>query len=430
MKILLIHQNFPGQFKHLFQHLRTDPRITDMRAFAMRDVAPEDRGTVIDCRQYLQTPPASWPLIDDLAAKTARGMAVSRACDALKRAGFVPDVILGHPGWGEMVFIRDCFPDARIICFFEFYYRTQGLDFGFDPEFPATQEQAWGVTLKNAMNHFALEMCDTGISPTAWQRQTYPAQWHDKIKVLHDGVDTALFAPDPNAALQIADQALTRGDGLVTFTARSLEPYRGFHSVMRALPRILKDAPHARVVFLGGDGVSYGTKAPGGRNWRPYLQQQLGDAVDWSRVYFLGKQPYPIYRRVLQASTVHLHFNYPFVLPWSLLDAMACECAIVASDTGPVQDVISHDAQGLLVDIFDPEAIAAATVRLVASDTDRARLGRAARQWAVQERDLHSICLPQQMDLLLGSAPPQAVRTMGQVQRFKTGQRPTHAARI
>ena len=401
IKVLFVHQNFPGQFRHVFNALVQNPDY-DVRALCMRD--PQSHADkVIDCRSYLQAPKSSSPIVDDFAAKIARGMATSRAAEALKFNGFIPDVIVGHPGWGEMLFLRDTFPNARIIALFELFYRAQGQDVGFDPEFPVSQEELWGLQIKNTANHFALEACDIGVSPTQWQRSSYPEKWHDKINVIHEGIDTDFFHADPRAQLQLPAGTLKRGGGLITFVARNLEPYRGFHTAMRALPQILRDNPGAKVAFVGAEGVSYGVNAPNNQTWRKALQDELGQSVDWSRVIFMGHVPYEVYRRILQISTVHIYLTYPFILSWSMLDAMASECAIVASDTAPVAELIEDGKQGLLADFFDPNAVAAQVTRLMADEKLRYTLGKAARHRVQRDFDLNRVCLPAFLKLLRGS---------------------------
>jgi glycosyltransferase involved in cell wall biosynthesis len=392
MRVLFVHQNFPGQFRHVFKALVAHPEY-DVRALCMREPeAYSDK--IIDCRAYLQAPKSSSPIVDDFAAKIARGMATSRAATALKFNGFVPDVIVGHPGWGEMLFLRDTFPDARIVALFELFYRAECQDVGFDPEFPVSQEELWGLQIKNTANHFALEACDIGVSPTQWQRDTYPEKWHDKIKVIHEGIDTDFFQADPRAQLKLPGGNMKRGDGLITFVARNLEPYRGFHTAMRALPQILRDNPTAKVVFVGAEGVSYGKHTLGGQSWRKTLQDELGQSVDWSRVMFMGHVPYEVYRRILQISTVHIYLTYPFILSWSMLDAMSCECAIVASDTAPVAELIEDGREGVLVDFFDPTTLAAQVTRLMGNEKFRERLGKAARSRVREQFGLRDICLP------------------------------------
>ena len=400
MKVLFVHQNFPGQFRHVFSALVKDPAY-DVRAFCMREPQGH-KDIVIDCRSYLQAPKSSSPIIDDFAAKIARGMATSRAAEALKFSGFIPDVIVGHPGWGEMLFLRDSFPNARIICLFELFYRAQGQDVGFDPEFPVSQEEIWGLQIKNAVNHFALEACDIGVSPTQWQRKSYPKKWHDKIRVIHEGIDTDYFCPDPKAQIKLPGGTLKRGDGLITFVARNLEPYRGFHTVMRALPQILRDNPQAIVAFVGAEGVSYGAAAPGGQSWREALKAELGFSVDWSRVMFMGHVPQEVYRRILQISTVHIYLTYPFILSWSLLEAMSCECAVVASDTAPVAELIEDGRHGMIVDFFDPLALAEQVTRLANDGKHRDRIGKEARMHIREKHDLQRVCLPTLCSVIAG----------------------------
>jgi glycosyltransferase involved in cell wall biosynthesis len=194
-----------------------------------------------------------------------------------------------------------------------------------------------------------------------------------------------------------APRRLTRADEVITFVNRNLEPYRGYHQFMRALPSILAERPRAEVVIVGGSGVSYGGRPPDGRTWQEIFLEEVRDRIDLRRVHFVGQIPYPQFLALLQVSTVHVYLTYPFVLSWSLLEAMSAGCAIVASDTAPVREAIVHGRTGRLVDFFDPARLAAETVALLADPAERARLGRQAREFAVGRYDLQGVCLPRQL---------------------------------
>jgi glycosyltransferase involved in cell wall biosynthesis len=322
---------------------------------------------------------------------------------ALKAQGFEPDVICAHHGWGESLFLKDVWPEARLGLYCELYHLSQHPFVGFDPEFPAPAPALDGlrIRMKNLNNRLHEEIMDAGISPTRFQAATFPEPWQDRITVAHDGIDTDLVRPDPAARLLLDDgRALTREDEVVTFINRNLEPYRGYHIFMRSLPALLAARPKAHVVLLGGDEVSYGAKAPDGKKWKQiYIDEvrpQISDA-DWARVHFLGRVPYPRFLSMLQVSRVHVYLTYPFVLSWSLLEAMSAECAIVASSTAPVKEVIKDGETGLLVDFFDKDALTKTVVDLLENGTQRRALGAAARAFVQENYDLKQICLPRQL---------------------------------
>ncbi len=307
------------------------------------------------------------------------GQAVARALQQLKKRGYVPDVILAHPGWGETLYVRDIFPEVRLIHFCEWYYGTAGSDIGFDPEFPTHFDGLARMRTWNALHALNLEQCNAAVSPTAWQRSRHPSIFQPKIELIHEGIDTALLAPDPTAHLIMPNgQVLKAGDPVITYVARNLEPYRGFHSFMRALERVQKAHANCHAVIVGGDGVSYGQQPADTTNWRERMLREV--SLDPARTHFLGKVPYGTYRKVLQISAAHVYLTYPFVLSWSMLEAMATGCLVIGSRTAPVHEVIRDGENGLLVDFFGPGDIADRVVTALMSPKALQPLRNKARQ--------------------------------------------------
>ncbi|KRW65206.1 glycosyl transferase family 1 [Pseudomonas sp. TTU2014-096BSC] len=351
MNVLFIHQNFPGQFRHIAAHLAKQP---DVQVMAIgRERAPGLPGVrMLRYKPHRTASLHTHPYARSFEDGVLHGQQVLRLLLDLKAKGYRPDVIVAHPGWGETLYAKQAFPDSKLIHFCEYYYRTDGADAGFDPEFPLTLNGAASIHSRNALHLLNLENCDAAITPTYWQHSLHPAAYHDKIKVIHEGIDTANLGPDPNAVFRLPNgQQLRAGDPVVTYVARNLEPYRGFHQFMRALPGVLAAHPTCQVVVVGGDDVSYGSKPKDAPNWRTQMLRE--NPIDPNRVHFLGKVPYATYKKVLQVSAVHVYLTYPFVLSWSLLEAMACGCLIAASDTAPVREVIRDEGNGLLLDFFD-----------------------------------------------------------------------------
>ena len=383
MKYLFVHQNFPGQFLHLVRHLGARGRdevvfITEGNANAIpgvRKVAyhrppPAAAATHIAAREF------------DLAVRRAE--AVARNAATLKALGFTPDIVIGHHGWGELLNIRDVWPDVPLLGYFEFFYRTAGSDVGFDPEFPTGVEDHARIRAKNNVNLQALALDAAGQTPTLWQLSTYPAWAQPNISVLTEGVHLDVCAPDPLAAQQpltVGGLTILPGEKLVTYVARDLEPYRGFHIMMRTLPMLLAARPDIRVVMVGGDGVSYGA-APHGTTWRAHMLKEIGAGFDPARVVFPGRVEYAEYIKLLQRSDAHVYLTYPFVASWSLREAIAMGCAMIGSDTPPVREFITHGRTGLLAPFHDPRGVADAVLRVL-EDTKLARRLRAgARKWA------------------------------------------------
>jgi glycosyltransferase involved in cell wall biosynthesis len=329
----------------------------------------------------------------------ANGLAVARLCEELDHDGFVPDIVIGHNGWGEILFVKDVWPKTPLLGYFEFFYHAGGSDVDFDPEFPPEPDAAMRLRIRNAVNLLGLDAVDCGQTPTAWARRQYPKHHRDRITVVHEGIDTAAAVPDPTARLWLSGGVcLSRDDEVVTYSARNLEPYRGFHVFMRALPKLLRRRPTAQVLIVGANGVSYGRRPERAASWRAQLLAELDGELDLSRLHFLGSLPYQQYLTVLQISRVHVYLTYPFVLSWSLLEAMSVGCLVIGSRTPPVEEVIADGKNGQLVDFFDEEGLADKIARALAHDNDGIR--SAARDTVTKRYDLQKICLPTYLDLL------------------------------
>ena len=404
MRVLLIHQNFPGQFKHLGPALvaRGDhvvaltPKVkerTEWRGITVEPYAIK-RGNGQNVH----------PWVTDFETKVIRAEACYNGAVALKQSGFEPDVILTHHGWGESLFLKDVWPNARMGLYCELYHLADYPFVGFDPEFDQglNATDPMRLRLRNINNDMHFDIADAGLSPTQFQADTFPATFRDKIRVIHDGIDTDLVCPDPNAALTVSpDLTLTRNDEVITFINRNLEPYRGYHIFMRALPRMLVERPNAHIVILGGDDVSYGARPPKGKTWKQIFIDEVRGSIsdaDWARVHFMGRVPYATFLSMIRVSRVHVYLTYPFVLSWSLLETMSAGAAIVACSIDPVTEVMEDGKTGLLVNFFDPDEIVDRVHELMHDTALRHASGQAARQKVVENYDLRSICLPRLLD--------------------------------
>ena len=401
MKVLIVHQNFPAQYLHLARHWgqqgghqvvfvtqRRDGQIDGVRKI----VYTPKRGVTKGVHRYLA----------QTEAAVLNGQAVARVALELKRRGFVPDLMLGHNGWGEIWYLKDIFPDAPLVGYFEFFYRLEGADVGFDPQEKVGLDAGPRLRTRNVGNLLGLQTCDWGQCPTQWQLNGYPTIWHPKLKVMHEGIDTDIVRPDPEATFRVPNGSLLRaGDEVVTYVARNLEPYRGFPSFMRSLPLILRDRPQAQIIVVGGDEVSYGRKLMDGKTYRDTMLQELENRLDLSRVHFVGRLPYATYLRVLQVSQAHVYLTLPFVLSWSMLEALAAGCVVIGSRSAPVEEVIEHGHNGFLADMFDPEEIARLVVQVLKDPGAASSVKAAARRTAVDRFDLKTRCLPQQLEFFM-----------------------------
>lgn len=390
MRFLFIHQNFPGQFIHILKYLN------DQGGHEIVFISEANEGHIPGVRRIVYKPsrrPAAQTHgnLRELESGILRAEAVARSARTLKNnLGYTPDIIIGHHGWGELLNLQDVYPDTPILGYFEFFYHSNALDVGFDPEFPPSLELLPAVRLKNAINLQALTSPGHGQTPTLFQLNAYPEWAREKITLLREGVDLETCKPDPAAnrrRLTIKDVTISPRDKLVTYVSRDLEPYRGFHSFMRAIPRILSERSDVRIILVGGDGVSYGAPHANG-TWRSVMLRELNGQFDPERVHFVGKVAYPDFQALLRRSDAHVYLTYPFVASWSLREAMASGCAIVGSQTAPVEEFIADGETGRLVSFHSPNAIAEGVLELLENKTLARKIRKNARVEAEATLDL------------------------------------------
>ncbi len=383
MKFLFVHQNFPGQFLHLVRHL------VRMEQHEVAFITEPNANVIPGVHKvpYVKPPPGAAEAhvaARELDGGVRRAEIVGHTAANLKRLGYDADIIIGHHGWGELLNLQDVWPNAPILGYLEFYYRTDGIDVGFDPEYPTDPSDYPRIRAKNAINHLALAMGAHGQTPTEWQRSTYPDWAQDRINLLWEGVNIDQCKPDPKArraGLKIGHMTIKPTDKLVTYVSRDLEPYRGVHPMMRALPHLLKARKDIKIVLVGGDGISYGTAPPEGGSWREHMLKEIGP-IDQKRVVFPGRVEYQTYLSLLKRSDAHIYLTYPFVASWSLREALATGCAVVGSDTPPVREFITHGENGLLTSFFDPAALSQSVVRILEDETLDRRIRTGARRYA------------------------------------------------
>ncbi len=401
MKLLFVHQNFPGQFLHLAPEMQR--RGHDVRAIT--DAGNKNTSDVPLLR-YSHTAqdvdPKATRLGRNFTTMSDRGVTVARFAQKMRAEGYVPDVIYGHSGWGETLFLKEVWPEARLLIFCEFYYRGRGGDTGFDPEFQASGfDQVMIAQSRAAYMAQALAHADKGISPTEWQASTHPPLLRQQIEVIFDGVDCDRLAPNPDARFTLPNgQVLAHGDEVLTFVNRNLEPYRGYHIFMRALPDVLAARPKAQVVIVGGDEVSYGQKPRDGGNWKELILNEVKDRLDLSRVHFTGKLPYDRLVDLIHVSRAHAYLTYPFVLSWSMVETLAAGTLVIGSNTAPVAEVIQDGVTGKLVDFFDVKGWSAALTGALANPEAYEAIRDNARRMVRDRYDLRSVCLPKQIELL------------------------------
>ena len=405
MNVLFVHDCFPGHYPHLAAALADDP--ANRVVFLTRRREGEVPGVKPVTYAPTRAPhDNTHPYLRSTEAAVLNGQAVYRACRRLHRQGFKPDVICAHSGFGGSLYLKQAMPHVPMLGHFEWFYHGRDGDGDYLDASVATPDFVCAAWTRNAQLLLDLAQCDLGICPTEFQLSRFPAAFRDRLQVLHEGIDVDWYRPATNAGLVLPTVDLSEATEIVTYAARGKEAYRGFPQFMRAAALLLTRRPGVHVVVAGGDDVHYGSKPPGGGSFREQMLAELPD-LDHGRLHFVGHLPREDYRRLLQASSVHVYLTVPFVLSWSLLEAMACGCLVVASDSPPVREVVDSGREGLLVDFFSPEAVARAVEEGLDHPTRMAALRRAARQ-RIEERFALSRLLPRHL-ALIGSLAEQSV---------------------
>jgi glycosyltransferase involved in cell wall biosynthesis len=404
VRYLFVHQNFPGQFAHLAPALAQ--RGHEVVALGLTPRNESWPGVTHLLYQREPTLPSAPPdahllaqVMNEQNWKLLRGKAAADGMAALKQHGFSPDTVIAHPSWGEAAFVRDVFPKARIVLYTEFFFGANKPEWGFDPNFQEFSEPdlptLQRLRVKNLHLTQALSDCEASVTPTEFQKSSHPGWARNSMQVIHDGIDTERFAPDPDARFQLAGGGqLCARDEVVTFVSRQLEPIRGYHVFMRALPMLQKLRPHAQVVIVGDTHQGYGAPPPAGTTWKDMFLDEVRADLDMSRVHFVGTIAHAQLTQLMQVSSAHVYLTYPYVLSWSLMEALSIGCVVIGSDTEPVREVVRHGHNGLLTDFFDPKALAQVTADALAGRHELDAMRRAARQTIVDKYDLKTKCLP------------------------------------
>lgn len=403
--ILFVHDNFPAQFGQPAYAL-------SQRGHRVMAIAGEKAGSVTGVEvakfKVVREPAkdlfalARWIEMDLL-----RGFLAAREAETLRDRGFDPALIVGHPGWGETMFLKDVFPRARSLIYAEYYGGAEGGELGFDPEAgPVNLEARAWTHARNVTWAMPYLEADRILCPTPFQASLLPPALADRVSVIHEGVNTRTHAPAPDAAFTLADgRTFTRDTPLITFVSRKFEPLRGFHTFVRALPAVLDALPTAQVLMIGSEGTGYGADPPP-EGWKARYLAEVEGRLDLARVHFTGKLPHEQMVRAVQASSAHVYYTYPYVLSWSLIEAMSCGALVIGSDTAPVRDVIQDGVNGLLGDFFDHNTLAEKIVVACRNPGAFAPLRAAARATVLRDYDLERVCLPAWVRLVEGMIRP------------------------
>ncbi len=409
-QILFIHQNFPGQFKMLAPELALNSKY-EVHAMYAEDI----KTNIPDINYHKYTidkvNKAIHPLALEFESKMIRAESAYLKAEQLKEEGLNPKLIITHPGWGESFLLRVLWPKAKFLSYHEFYYSIEDSDIDFDetdPFRPSDQTHTKKkLVARNAPLLTPLVESDAVITPTEFQKSTAPEIFHDKISVIHDGVDTDAIKFYSDSFITVKggtnDIKLTRDSKVVSFVNRTLEPYRGYHKFIKSIPAIQKAHPETYFILVGDkepDKVSYGGGPPKGQSYKDLFLKDVIDDLDMSKIIFPGKIAYEHLLSLFCISSAHVYLTYPFVLSWSLLEAMACEALIIGSSTKPVKEVIQDKKNGLLVDFFDVEGISKSVIDALSNPKKYEKLRKNARKTIVDNYDLKKVSLPKQIKLI------------------------------
>jgi glycosyltransferase involved in cell wall biosynthesis len=382
--VLFVHNNFPAQFRDLAEALVA--RGVPCFAIAAEHSPGLPGVELVRYRVSRGTGKDVFPLAVRAEADLLRGRHALEAARWLKNQGHEPQIIVGHPGWGETSLLSHVFPDAKQALFSEFYYHGAGSDIDFDPEFWSGDEEALiRGKAKNPVMAMALAEADTIVAPTEFQASRLPRALRDRTRVIHEGIDVEAIRPGPAEPFALPDgRVLTPGTPVVTHINNQMEPMRGLHIFARALPRLLAEVPDVQVLIIGEEKKrGYGPDAPGGETWKQVIFNPLAPQLDTSRIHFLGRVAHARMLAALRLSAAHVYYSYPFVLSWSIVEAMASACYVIGSDTGPVRDAIQDGVNGRLLPFFDVDALSGALIAACRDPQALTPLRAAARETAV-----------------------------------------------
>ncbi len=384
MKILFLHNNFPAQFGLFGQYLaREGWHVTYMTQ------RKGSKAAGIDAIVYRDREQPSEHAVGHPFLKAA-GKAVVTGTSALEVAlhlrhtrDYVPDVVVSHSGWGPGLFLRDVWPEAKHVSYFEWYYKGEADDVVFLSGAGRPAMEKARERMRNTPILHDLVSCDLGIVPTHYQARQFPEIFRSKMAVMHDGIDTATFIPaEAPDTVAIAGETYTPQDEIVTYVARGMEPYRGFPEFMEVLSLVQSRRPTLRAIVVGEDRSAYGRSLASGNTYKEDALERL--PLDRNRIHFTGLLPRNEYLRVLQISSVHCYFTVPFVLSWSAMEAMSAGCLILGSDTDPLKEIATHRKNAWLTDFRDIQRTADELEYLLATRREHAGLREAARRTIVE----------------------------------------------
>jgi glycosyltransferase involved in cell wall biosynthesis len=358
MRILFAHKNFPAQFGAFGDWLAGQG--WEVAYLTQREGATSPGMRVVACPADHRPPSEGvHRYVRPLEGAVLTGQAFARAAVDLDRAGFRPDIVMAHAGWGVGTFLKDVWPGTCAVPYFEWYYNWPYPDLTpYDAEVADPLDARARNRIRNTPLWADFSTATRALCPTRFQAAQFPEWIRAGLTVMHDGVDTDLHSPGEGGDRAILVRWGVPADAeILTSITRGMEPHRGFPETMRAIALLQKRRPKLHALIGGEDRVAYGAQLPEGESWKKRMLAELD--LDLARIHFTGLLSRADMVAVMRASDAHVYLTVPFVLSWSLLDAMACGCLLVASDTAPVREFVEDGVTGLLVPPHDPVALAA-----------------------------------------------------------------------
>jgi len=383
MRILFVHNNFPAQYRRIMTYLADRPKL-GVEMYAVTLEGNQQKTPVkktVRFKPHRDARKNIHPALVYTERAVIHGQALYQALLPSKKAGFTPDIILSHSGWGSGMFLKDLFPDSKLLSYYEWYYHSLNSDGLFLRDEPYDPNEQMRIRMKNTPILQDLAAMDHGQCPTGFQHSKFPAIFRDNISVMHDGVDTKFFKPNTKARVKVGDHIFTAEDEVITYVARGMEEYRGFPQFMETVYKLQQRRPNLHVVILGNDRVAYGNKRKDGKSFKEAMLEKY--EFDMSRLHFMGLQPLSVFCGLMQITKAHVYLTVPFVLSWSMLEAMGTGALVVGSDTEPVKELIKDGENGVLVPFFDTDAIADKICHIVENPADYEPLRKKARQTIV-----------------------------------------------
>ena len=402
MHVLYVHQNFPAQFGHIARHL------IDKLGWQCSFVSQTPGGVVGGINKVEYKIAGGATKQNHFCSRTFENTVWH--CDAVYRAmkghpDIKPDLIVGHSGFGSTLFLRELYPTTPIVNFFEYYYiphdPDSDMDFRRDLGWPTSELKYLRSRCRNAMILLDLQTCNAAYTPTEFQKSRFPAEYQQKLETIFDGVDRSIYHGYEETLRPPVDQRGIRRIGgvdvpadkrVVTFVSRGFESMRGFDVFMKVAKRIYQQFPDVVFLVIGSDKVAYGGDEEFIAPYRTFKEWTLAqDTYDLSKFHFLGKIPPTELGKVLAATDLHIYLTVPFVLSWSMMDAMSCGAVVLGSDTAPVREMIKDGQNGLIADFFDADALAAKAIGALRDPAGARAMGRAAEQMIIERYSLEAV---------------------------------------